>query len=133
MDETVRALERSYEAKDPKRILEVLGYETNLPWNPVELYKDQRRLEEAKKAFRSEVEGRTGSMGISSKSRLNLMETLALVLAARTDLDAAESVCRESVEGSIAAFGEDDDQTIQAQNFLAYILQLERKYDDLEE
>jgi hypothetical protein len=132
MDETLKNLEETYEAKVPKRILEVLGYETNLPWNPVELYQDQRRLEEAERAFRNEVDGRTQSMGISSKSRLNLLETLALILAARKDLSAAETVCRETVEGSIAAFGEDDDQTIQAQNFLAYVLQLERKYAELE-
>ena len=111
MDETLKNLEETYEAKVPKRILEVLGYETNLPWNPVELYQDQRRLEEAERAFRNEVDGRTQSMGISSKSRLNLLETLALILAARKDLSAAETVCRETVEGSMAAFGEDDDQS----------------------
>lgn len=132
MSETLKKVENKYAANEPKRILEVLGYDTNLPWDPVKLYRDQGRLEEAERAFRTEVEGRTQSIGVSSKSRLNLLETLALILAARNDLTGAEIVCRETVEGSRLAYGEDDDQTTQAQNFLAYVLQLERKYADLE-
>ncbi|KAL9611241.1 MAG: hypothetical protein Q9167_004095 [Letrouitia subvulpina] len=132
IDDTLENIKKSYEARNPDRILQTLGYETNLPWNPIELYQDQQRLETAEKAFRNEIDGRTQSMGISSKSRLNLLETLALILAARKDLGAAETVCRMTVEGSVAAFGEDDDQTVQAQNFLAYVLQLERKYAELE-
>jgi len=132
IERTLKALDDNYEPQNPKRLWKVLGYEYNLPFDPVGLYRVQDRLEAAELAFKSEIKGRADSMGKRSRSRLNLMSTLALILAARRDLEGAESVCRESFTSSQEAFGNDDQDTVGAQNYLLYILMQQKKYSELE-
>ncbi|KAI9777540.1 MAG: hypothetical protein M1839_008834 [Geoglossum umbratile] len=148
--QTIEVLNKTYEAKDPKRILTVLGYNSNILWNPVDLYLAQHRLKEAEVAFRSEAQGRTESMGILSSSRLSLLGTLALIRGVRKYSAAAESVCRESVERSIQVSkkrvtkhfgagliekelslpGPEDGSTLASRNRLGAALYFQGRYDE---
>jgi hypothetical protein len=89
ISQTLEVLNKAYEAKNLKRILKVLGHNSNISWDPADLYQAQHRLKEAEVAFRSEVQGRIESMGILSSSLLSLLGTLALILAARKGLPVA--------------------------------------------
>jgi Tetratricopeptide repeat len=109
-----------------------LGYNTQLPFDPVELYRVQGRLEEAKQVFRQEVAGRRDSLGAQSKSYISLLSTLALIEVKTGNLQEAESVSRRAVGASRKLNGEDSHDTIGAENYLAYILFRRARFTELE-
>lgn len=126
-------MDKNYSIGNPKRLFDLLGYRTSIPFDPVELYRVQGRLETAEKNLRMEIRGREQAMGRQSYSQLALMSILALVYAANSKLDQAESVCREAALTAKEVYGRDDYVTLEAQNYLAYILYRQTRFDELRE
>lgn len=131
--ENLKQVDIQYNAKRPDRLLVKLGYDTNLAFDPIELYRVQGRMEDAEKAFRMEVLGRRASMGPHSKSYISQLSTLALLLSVQGDLEQAEIACREAAESSEFAYGADGDETISSLNYLARILFGRGKWAELEQ
>ena len=76
--DTLNEINQEYDPRKPIRIIEKLGYNTNLQFDPVELYSVQGRLDQAVQAFRDEVSGRRESLGPRSKSYISQLSTLAI-------------------------------------------------------
>jgi hypothetical protein len=131
--EIFKEIDEKYDPRRPDRLLEKLGYDTNLQFDPVELYRVQARLDEAEEAFRDEVRGRKESLGAWSKSHISQLSTLALILSLQQNLEEAERVSRIAADSSQEAYGEDSTDTISAQNYLANILFQRGKWTELEQ
>jgi hypothetical protein len=124
-------MDSNYEGKEPRRINEKMGWDTNFPFDPVELYRVQKRLNEAEQAFREEVRGRKESLGRKSNSYISQLSTLALILSASRKFDEAENISREAALSSEETYGKESELTISAQNYLANILYRRGKWDRL--
>jgi hypothetical protein len=133
LSETFKEIDEKYDSRRPARLLEKLGYDTNLQFDPVELYRVQARLDEAEEAFRNEVRGRKESLGAWSKSHISQLSTLVLILSLQQNLEEAEKVSRIAADSSKEAYGEDSTDTISAQNYLANILFQRGKWTELEQ
>jgi hypothetical protein len=88
---------------NPTRLFEVLGYRTSIPFDPVELYRVQGRLEIAEQMLQLEIRGREQAVVKQNYSQLSLMSILAFVDAANNKLDQAESVCPEAAASAKSA------------------------------
>jgi hypothetical protein len=130
--EILKKIDKEYVSKRAERLIAKLGYETNLAFDPVELYLVQNRLGEAEHAFRQEVLGRKESMGPYSKSYISQLSTLAILLSIEGYLEEAEKASRTAADSSRDAYGEDSDETISALNYLAKILFRRGKWAELE-
>jgi tetratricopeptide (TPR) repeat protein len=125
-------IDEEYEAKPPYRLLKKLGYEMNLAFDPVEVYRVQNRMCEAEKALRKEVIGRQQSMGPQSKGYISQLSTLALLLSVAGNLEEAEQAACSAADSSREAYGDESDETISALNYLAKILYKREKWVALE-
>ncbi|KFY99987.1 hypothetical protein V498_00364 [Pseudogymnoascus sp. VKM F-4517 (FW-2822)] len=133
ISDILKNIDKEYDPRRPVRLIEKLGYDTNLQFDPVELYRVQDRLDEAEQAFREEVRGREESMGPRSKSHISQLSTLAIILSLNGNPEEAEIVSRSAAKSSQESSGENSLETINAQNYLASILFQRGKWAELEQ
>lgn len=128
----LEAIEKDYVPSNPVRLNHKMGYEANLPFDPVALYLAQGRLKEAEVAFRNEVSGRKESLGTKSSSYLSQSSTLSIILVANKRLEEAVQVSQAAVEAFKEIYGSEDIETIGILNYHSYILFQAGKWSELE-
>jgi tetratricopeptide repeat protein len=130
--EELQRIDTKYNPSEPARLDEALGYEVNLPFDPVELYRTQNRVSQAEAAFRMEVDGRKESFGDTGKSHLSQLSTLSLILAEQGKLDEAVQTSRAAAAAYTTLYGQSDLQTISAMNYLSSLLFTAGELEELE-
>jgi hypothetical protein len=128
----LKLFDEKYVPSNPDRLNQALGYEQNLPWDPVALYRVQNRLQEAEASFQMEVSGREESFGNRSRSYLSQLSTLALIFLERNKIEEAVNTLTKASEACEAIHGLEDLETISTLNYLGYALYRAARWSDVE-
>jgi hypothetical protein len=128
----LKLFDENYIPSNPDRLNQALGYEQNLPWDPVALYRVQNRLQEAETSLQMEVSGREESFGNRSRSYLSQLSTLSLIFLERNKVEEAVDALTKASQACEAMHGLDDLETISILNYLAHALYRAGRWSDVE-
>jgi tetratricopeptide (TPR) repeat protein len=99
------------------RLAETIGHPIDIQYDPVQLYRQQKRLKEAETYLRQQLQDRAISLGASSRSRVSMLSVLALIYFEERQYSESDATFDEAYKCSVSAFGTEHSQTISTMNY----------------